>query len=357
MQSPRKARLAVIGTGWWATYTHIPAILAHPDADLVALCDANPERLQTAARHFHISRTYTDVADLLAHETLDGAVIAVNHTAHYPVARACLEAGLHVLIEKPMVLEARHARDLEALARERRREIIVGYPWHYTATARRAREVIASGRLGPVQFVASLFASMVVEFYRGRPEAYQPVFQYPVTGPTPQSYRDVRLAGGGQGHLQVTHSAGLLLWTTGLQPETVSAFMANFDVPVDLVDAISVRFAEGALGTVGSTGNIGVGDSGQHELRIYCAEGYCLLDMVAGTLTIREHSGATETLGPLPPEERYPRFAPVQNLIAVILGRAPNHSPGEVGRRCVELLDAAYRSAAREGQPVRVADL
>ena len=45
-----KARVAVIGTGWWSTYTHIPGLIGHPDAELVALCDRNPEALAAARR-------------------------------------------------------------------------------------------------------------------------------------------------------------------------------------------------------------------------------------------------------------------------------------------------------------------
>jgi predicted dehydrogenase len=232
-----------------------------------------------------------------------------------------------------------------------------GYPWHYTPIARRAREVLQSGALGPIQLVSSLFASMVVEFYRGNPEAYRPVFQYPVTGPTARTYSDRRLSGGGQGHLQITHSAGLLFWVTGLRAARVSAYTANFDVPVDLVDAISARFQEGAVGTVGSTGNMGVGQGDRHDLAVYCANGYLLLDMSAGTLLVRRHDGAEERLGPLAPDDRYPRFATSRNLVDLILGRDVNQSPGAVAARCVELLDAAYRSAAHDGEPISVAEL
>lgn len=355
MAAQCSARIAVIGAGWWATYTHIPGLQAYPHAELVALCDPDEQRLRAAAARYQVAKTYTDVGDLLRREQLDGAVVAVYHTAHYEVARACLDAGLHVMIEKPMVLEAAQAHDLLARAQHHGREIVVGYPWHYTATARRARELVQSGALGSIQFVSSLFASMVVEFYRGNPEAYRPVFQYPVTGPTARSYSDARLAGGGQGHLQVTHSAGLLFWVTGLRAARVAAVMAHFDVAVDLVDAIGVRFANGAVGMVGSTGNLGVGDPGQHQLGVYCAQGYLLLDMIAGTLTVRRHSGEVEQMGPLPEEARYPRFATARNLVDVVLGRDQNHSPGEVGLRCVELLAAAYQSAARDGEPVAVA--
>ena len=349
-----RARVAVVGCGWWSTFTHIPGLTSYPSADLVALCDPDEARLKAAADKYGVAKTYTSLDAMLANEQLDGAVVATYHATHHEAAAKCLDAGLHVMLEKPMVLEAAHARDLLARAKSKGKEIVVGYPWHYTPTAIRARELVTSGQLGPVQLAASLFASMVVEFYRGNPEAYRPVFQYPVTGPTTKSYSDASLAGGGQGHLQVTHSAGLLFFVTGLRAAKVGAFMERFDVPVDLVDAVNVRFEGGALGVVGSTGNVGVGDGGQHDLRVYCRDGYVLLDMIAGTLDVKRHDGTSERVGPLPEDDRYPRFATARNLVDVTLGTAPNGSPGEVGLRCVELLEAAYRSAAREGAPVAV---
>jgi predicted dehydrogenase len=351
-----KARIAVIGTGWWSTYTHIPGLQANPDAELVAICDVNEQKLRAAAEQYRLQRTYTSVPELLHREELDGVVIGVHHAAHYEVAKAVLERGLPIMLEKPMVLHAAEAWDLVGLAQRRGVELIVGYPWHYTAIAERARQVIESGELGPIQYVTSQFASMVVEFYRGNPQAYQPVFHYPVTGPTKRTYSDVAIAGGGQGHLQVTHSGGLMFWVTGQRAQRVSGQLASFDLPVDLVDAITVRFESGALGTVGSTGNLGIGDGGQHELRVYCAEGYLLLDMVAGTLAIKRHTAtAAELIGPLAVDDRYPRFATAANLVDVILGRDVNHSPGVVGARTVEFLEAAYTSAARDGAPVDVA--
>src|SRR3954465_14437950 len=95
-----KAGIAVIGTGWWATYTHIPALQANPSAELVALCDADPGRLQAAAQAYGVGRTYADHQTMLANEALDGVVIATPHATHYQLAKDSLIHGLHVLVEK-----------------------------------------------------------------------------------------------------------------------------------------------------------------------------------------------------------------------------------------------------------------
>src|SRR5215510_6123897 len=146
-----KARVAVIGAGWWSTYTHIPALQAHPAAELVALCDSNPGRLQAAAHAYQVGKTYQDYQQMLDKEMLDGAVIATSHASHYQIARYCLEHDLHVMVEKPMTLFARDARELVALADQHQRKLISGYPYHFTDAVLRAREVILSGTLGKVQ--------------------------------------------------------------------------------------------------------------------------------------------------------------------------------------------------------------
>nr|MDQ2999081.1 Gfo/Idh/MocA family oxidoreductase [Chloroflexota bacterium] len=78
-----KARIAVIGTGWWSTYTHIPALQANLAAELVALCDADDQRLQAAAQAYGVERTYADHQAMLANEALDGIVIATPHATHF----------------------------------------------------------------------------------------------------------------------------------------------------------------------------------------------------------------------------------------------------------------------------------
>lgn len=356
-----KARVAVIGAGWWSTTAHIPGLKANSNAELVALADKRPEALEGAAMKFGPVKTYTDFREMLAQEQLQGVVVCVNHAAHYEVAKACLEAGLHVMLDKPMVLFAREAHDLVNTARARGVELIIGYPWNYTEITRRARDIVLSGELGAVQYVSSLFTSMVIEFLRGSDRAYQQVFNYPVTGPR-NVYSDPQLSGGGQGHLQVSHSAGALFFVTALQADVVTCYMQNFDLQVDVADAMAVRFKPvsngyAPVGVLGTTANVGVGDGGHLEVQVYCEKGRIALDQIQSTLYARKHDGTEQRFGPLPAEARYPMFAPANNLVDVILGKGENGSPAEVGARVVELLDAAYRSSAAGGQPIYVSEL
>ncbi|MEO7913436.1 MAG: Gfo/Idh/MocA family oxidoreductase [Roseiflexaceae bacterium] len=348
-----KARIAVIGTGWWSTYTHIPALQANSAAELVALCDADAQRLQAAAQAYSVERTYADHHTMLANEELDGVVIATPHATHYQLAKDSLTHGLHVLVEKPMVLYATHAQELTELAAQHGRELIIGYPWHYGPHARRARELIESGALGAVQYISCIFSSHIIELLRGHDDSARSD-AYPVHGPG-GVYSQPHLSGGGMGHLQITHSAGLMFFVTQLRARRVHALMRNHGLPLDLVDTMTVEFEGGALGTVGGTGN---GIHRKLDLQIHCEHGCIDMDMVTDTTVVRYGDGRQETLDP-PTDAMpsYPRFAPADNLVDIILGRAENQSPAAIGWRTVELLDAAYRSAQADGQAVVVEDL
>jgi predicted dehydrogenase len=353
------ARIAIIGAGWWSTQAHLPSLTQYAAAEVVGIADLNPDRLRAAGHTYGVDRLYSDYRQMLDVEQPDGVIVAVNHVAHYEVAKHVLERKLGLLLEKPMVLRAQEARALKRLADENGVPFVIGYPWHFVPQNQQLRDIILSGRLGQIQLVSGLFASMVIEFLRGRPQAYASIFNYPVTGPTPSTYSEPGIAGGGQGHLQVTHSAALLFWLTGLKPVKVSAFMERFDLKVDLCDAITVRFDNNSFGTIASTGNIAAAQSGNLRLdfRIFGTEGYAMLDVLDGTCAIYDNDGAVQHLDPTPPGRRYPQEMTSRHLVDLLLGRATvNISPAEYGVRTVELLEAAYRSAT-EGRMIRVDEL
>lgn len=343
-----RARIGVIGTGWWSTYAHLPALRADPAVDLVAIADPDAAALRRAGEAFAVAARYADHRQLLDAESLDGVVVATPHASHFAIVKDALERGVGVLVEKPMVLRAAEARRLVEFADQNRLPLIVGYPYHFVPQYAHLRELIAAGRLGRLQLVDGLFASMVLEYYRGNPAAYQSAFGWQVTGPGAATYSDPAVAGGGQAQTQVTHAAALLLWLTGLTPTAVAAAMASFDLQVDLCDALALRFAEGAVGTLASTGGIPTPQSAHQQLeyRIYGDAGYALLDAMAGTCAIHAADGTIERLPDVPPAERYPKQAPARHLVDVLLGRAENRSPGALGAQVVALLEAAYRSAA-----------
>lgn len=352
--STNQARIAVVGAGWWATYTHIPALQAHSGVAEIVLCDSNADKLGAAAKAYHIEKTYTDLQTMLDQELLDGAVIATNHASHYALAKACLEAGLHVMIEKPLTLYARDAKALIDLAQVQNREIIMGYPYHFTEHVRHVRHVIASGELGAIQLMNCFMASNILNLLRGDDGSSRGA-RYAVHGPG-AVYSQPHLSGGGQGHLQITHSAGLMFYVSGLRAERVNALMHNHGLPLDLVNAMLVQFDSGALGVVSGTGNQGSASGGKVDLQIHCEHGSVEMNVTGGLVKIHRRNGEPEMIN-VAEDQRYPRFATAQNLVDVALSLTTNGSPVEAGWRTVELLDAAYRSAAEAGKSVLISQL
>lgn len=354
--STTRARIGVIGTGWWATTAHLPSLREYERAELVAVADPDATRLEAAGRHFEVARRYIDYQEMIARETLDGVVIAVPHAFHYEVARRALDSGLHVLLEKPMVLTASEAWDLVARAKARSSHLVIGYESHFTRHAVAARDLIQSGRIGEVRFVSGLLTSMAESFYRGQSDDYDAVLDFELARPGEGTYTDPAIVGGGQGQTQVTHAMGLILWTTGLRASDVSAFVDGFGLQVDLVDAISYRLDNGALGTMGSTGSLRPSQPWQLDFRYYGSEGFVLHDTFRGELAVHFNDGSSEVFTPLEPNEISPPSAPARCLADLILGQGENLAPGDAGARTVEFLEAAYRSA-RERRVVTVGEL
>jgi predicted dehydrogenase len=351
---PEVIRVGVAGAGHWASTAHMPAARAHPRARLVAVADTDPARVHRARERFEVPAGFLDPLEMIAETELDAVIVASPHATHFEIAMAAIGRGLNVLVEKPMVLVPAEGRALVRAAEQAGVEALVGYTWHYNEQALIARDWIGSGRIGTVNYVQSFFGSSPVNLYRGNPEAdpYAYGSGGDFFGPQPATYSDPRLAGGGQGQTQLTHSLALLMFLTGLDPARVSAFMDSLDAGIDVIDTLAIRFRGGALGAVGTTGAVVPTDhTDTLEYRIYGTAGHVQFDVDLGALRLFTSDGA-QTAEVIAPDERYPLHRPAQNLIDVTLGDAANGSPATLGLQTVELLDAAYRSAAAGGQPV-----
>ncbi len=340
-------RVAVVGCGWWSTTAHLPALRADGRAQISALVDTDSERLRAAAAAFDVESTFDSVTAMLDAASPDAVVVAVPHAQHHPLAKLVLERGVHVLLEKPMTIEPGDAEELVGLARASGAELLIDYPWHYNSQALTLRRELQEDAIGAIEHVACLYASVVRELYRGNPERYRDVLGYTVSAPAQGTYSDPALAGGGQGQTQVTHAAALLLWLTGLRPVSVAAFTADFELAVDLVDGLLIRFEGGAVASLSSTGSMPADREEILRYDLFGRTGHAAFDVNQGTAVLATASGERR-LPDLPANERYPMDAPVRNLVGVAAGTETNGSPGEIGRDTVVLVDAMYRAAAEQ---------
>jgi predicted dehydrogenase len=116
---------------------------------------------------------------------------------------------------------------------------------------------------------------------------------------------------------------------------------------VELYDAITVQFEGGAIGTVSGAGTVPIDRGFQVDIRLFGSEGMLLLDIERARMEIRRHDGRHFAMDLAPDAGAYSCDGPPNNFADLILGKTTvNWAPGEAAMRSVELLDAAYRSAA-----------
>jgi predicted dehydrogenase len=107
-----KVRIGVVGTSWWADAMYLPALTAHPLADVRGVVGARPAHTREFADRWGVPGAYDTLDALLAAEPLDALVVLAPNRLHYGYAMAAIERGLHVLCEKPLAMTSAEARRL-----------------------------------------------------------------------------------------------------------------------------------------------------------------------------------------------------------------------------------------------------
>lgn len=146
-------KLAVVGAGHWGPNL-INNLYTHKDAWISWVADANPNRLQTVAERFPGVQTTEDAMAAIEADDVDAVLIATPTSTHYEFANKALEAGKHVLVEKPLAATAAEAEQLCEMASKTGKILMVGHIFVYNAAARKAKEYIAEGDLGRVYYIS-----------------------------------------------------------------------------------------------------------------------------------------------------------------------------------------------------------
>jgi predicted dehydrogenase len=345
-----RLRFAMVGTGWWANVAHLPAMVADPTIELVAVVDTDRHRARLVADRYGVPNAYGDLDELLAGAAIDCAVVATPHTTHRPVVERLLLAGVDVLVEKPLTTTAEDAWALVDLARRLGRTLSVGLTYQYAATASEVRSIV-SNDIGELVCVNAEFSSGTEGLFATT--ELDPETAGDPAAPHGTSYSDPALSGGGQGQTQLTHLLGNLLWNTGAQAREVFAFMDNRGAPVDIVDALTFRLDGGALGTASSTGTTPPGSEVRHRIRYHGTEAMVEHDLLKAEAWVFERGGGIRHVQNPDDEPTYRRSKPASTLAAVVRGEASNPAPADVAAASVSLIEAAYVSAA-EHRPVEV---
>ncbi|MEO1222726.1 MAG: Gfo/Idh/MocA family oxidoreductase [Pseudomonadota bacterium] len=341
----KKARIAVLGAGWWATEYHIPDLASREDVELTGVCRLGADELTMVKDRFGFDYASEDFREVLNNCEADGVVVASPHVAHFENASAALRRGAHVLVEKPMTTTADQARELTAIAAEAGRQIMIPHGFNFTHYMPAAADWIANGKIGDVRHVCCQMGSALLDLFGGEPmlETVDHTFR-----PPPSTWADPARAGG-YGWGQLSHLLGALFRLVPSDPEQVFAMTNLSQTGVDYYDAATVRLANGTTcaisGAAGPPKHIGA----HIDIRVYGTDGIIFLDIERERLELRRHDEQDEIF-PFEPGEgvaAYSTSEPLNRFVDLCLGREiVNDGDGTVGRRSVEVLDAMYRSAA-----------
>lgn len=145
-------RVALIGYGYWGpNYARVFNELS--GTSLSAICETNVLRLQQALSRYPQIDGYTDMGEILHRKDIDAVIISTPASTHFKLAQAALEAGRHVLVEKPMALSIEHCERLCELAERTGRVLMVGYTFLYNAGIRKMKEYMESPDFGHVYYL------------------------------------------------------------------------------------------------------------------------------------------------------------------------------------------------------------
>lgn len=346
----RKTRVGILGAGWWATYAHIPAVLSHPGAELAAVQSRDPRKAARIAADFGADRACVATEELLDVPGLDAVIVASTPNMHHAHAKAALERGLHVLIEKPMTLTAAEARELVDLAGQRGLCFTISCPWHYTAHGVTARRLIHEGGCGEIKMISVLMTNPIDKLLRGINTSPTHGMANVYVEPRPGSYNDPAIAGGGQIYCQVSHAAAYLSFLTGQRPAEVFARFDHDGSVNDIYDVLSIRLEKGTLVSLASTGATPLVER-SYEVRVFGTKAVLLLELWKGTMEVVDFAGNRSVEPPLEEDAIYPASAPALNFIDAIRGKEENGSPADLGLASMEVIEAACQSATT-GSPV-----
>lgn len=327
--------MTMIGTGGMARH-HLRQMLKNfPNTAVPVVCEpAAVAYEETAALFEEHGRTppvnCPDLEKLIAEfgEQLDAAFIITPHVYHHDQAKACLEAGIDVLLEKPMVMNQAEAESLMRVRDETGKLLVVAFNGSLSPEIRAAEAMLRSGELGKIQTISATVW-----------QNWQPN--------TVNTWRQVpELAGGGFLYDTGAHMLNTVADLAGEDFVEVAAWLDNHGAPVDILGVVMARLASGALVTLHASG--ATVPSCASDVRVFCENAILNTGVWGRWLKIQKH-GSPDFEAVAVPETT----GAWEQFMAVRDGRMQNPCPPEVGLRMARLWDAIQASAKLGGQPVK----
>jgi len=329
-----KIRVGIIGTGGIVRNRHLPDLHKHSSRVTIAAIaepsqDAVDLFLDNEFADDEALGVYKDHQAMLDAGGLDAVIISSPHTLHFQQIMDCLDAGLHILCEKPMVCSAEEAEQVAARARETGREIVVAYQRRFDANYRYLRRFVRSEEFGAVQFTSAFQSQGWLISQKGKWR------------------QDPKLSGGGQLNDSGSHLLDFLLWTLPEDIVEVTACIDNRGTEVDVDSVIQFRTAGGGLGAISILGSAPIQGmveditfSGDKQ-SIYIRPGQVQASMACG-----------ESLQDVDDFGDIEGTSPVAHFLDVLQGKAANESPPEDFVKVIRFTEGCWQSAAQDGAAI-----
>jgi predicted dehydrogenase len=333
MDQPGRTRVGFIGLGVMARF-HLDEMLRRSDTEVTAICEPSPAAHAAAGELFDRhgrpaapnEPDWTRFVETYAGE-LDAVFIVTPHVFHFAQATACLEAGLDVLLEKPMVMTADEAAALIATRDRTGRLLVVAFQGSLSPQVREASRLLRSGQLGEILNINAVawqnWADKTEGTWRQAPE----------------------LSGGGFLFDTGAHMLNTVADLAGEDFAQVTAWLEDDGRPVDVRAVVMGRLASGALVTMNACGS--AIPSCHSDIRVFTTKAI-LRTGIWGEMLELQRAGAARLS-----KVRSVAGIPIwEQFLNVRAGRERNPSPPEVGLRMARLWDAIRTSAANGGAVV-----
>ena len=251
-------------------------------------------------------------------------MLSTPHSAHYPQAKAALERGLHVLVEKPMVTSSRHANELWKLVDKSKKLLGITFQAPYTPEFGYLAAERDKGHLGKVQIISGWLSQMWMHN-------------------TAKTWRqDPKISGGGQMYDSGAHLLNAIMWLMNDPVIQVGCFINKCDSPVDINGVVIARFQNGAIASIAIGGNCPLFRS---EIQIQTDEMFIITDQYGGKLEMIGKENKPIPIH-LHKDASPPGSSPHANFVQAILGKQPLRAPVRYGVLLSVLMDAIYESAS-----------
>jgi predicted dehydrogenase len=335
-QVTKPVRVVLIGCGDMTRF-HLKSMLSQLDnTEYPVVCDPSPDAYSATADLFEangyeIPPNEPDLERLLSDydEQLDAAFIVTPHLLHHDQTAACLEAGLDVLLEKPMVMTADEAESLIRIRDQTGSLLVVAFNGSLSPAIRKAASMLRAGELGDILSISAT----VWQNWRQLTEG---------------TWRQVpELAGGGFLFDTGAHMLNTVADLAGEDFVEVAAWFDNRGTDVEVNGVAMARLESGAFVSFHASGD--TAPSCTSDVYVFCIDGIIRTSIWGRFLEVQGPKDLELLTVPLPSSS-----GSWEQFLAVRDGLMPNPSPAEVGLRMAKLYDSIRLSAAQGGQPVGV---